>query len=52
MFVMAVCAGIISRGCDVADLGVVATPTAMLAVEKMQAGSLCRDYLKLSAVKL
>jgi len=37
MFAKAVCAGIISRGCDVADLGVVATPTAMLAVEKMQA---------------
>ncbi len=37
MFSKAVCAGIISRGCDVLDLGVIATPTAMLAVERMGA---------------
>jgi len=37
MFARAVSAGVISRGCDVLDLGVVATPTAMLEVEKIGA---------------
>lgn len=37
MLARAVCAGILSRGLNVLDLGIVATPTAMLAVEKEQA---------------
>tara|TARA_B100000530_G_scaffold260020_1_gene173248 strand:+ start:1330 stop:2718 length:1389 start_codon:yes stop_codon:yes gene_type:complete len=37
MLARAVCAGILSRGVNVIDLGIVATPTAMLTVEKKNA---------------